>query len=231
MIVRKSWKRTLMVIGPAGQPVCAQPAARPRRPCAPTPVPAPRRVVQVAGERLLVADRLQAAGRARRPGRRSPREQVEVAAVRLARARRPASSSGSAARSPTVATPEAPQPLEGRRADAPQRLDRQRVEERQLLARARRPSRRGPAARPGRATPWAWPPRTPAWRAAWSARRPTEHVSPSSSRTSRADERGDRSAPSPNSRRAPVTSRKASSRAMRLDERRERAEDRRGPAR
>ena len=165
-----------------------------------------------AGERLLVADRLRAAGRARPAGRRcrSPagggagrwrgRAQCERPSPGAPRGRRPSSRRAVAV-------------VQRGRAHAPQRLHRQGS------AGSRAPRRRGRPRLPG-------PGRTPSGPALGLGRLrrqlgqellrtplPTEQVSPSLSCTC-ARIAGAISAPPPSRRSAPVTSRNASSRAI-----------------
>ena len=101
------------------------------------------------------------------------------------------------------------EPALGRRADAPQRADRQRVEEGELLARPDH-GHPGPRRRPRRCRPGAWPPASRAWPGTCCP--PPRPSRPG--RGARARRPGWRAAIStaePWSRRAPATSRNASS--------------------
>ena len=187
----------------------AQSRRRPARRAGRAPVAASRDRVTSVSERLLVTDRLRVAARvrprarhgsmraragARRARRPSARTSVSSAARRGRRScdRR----TGRAVRCVAGPTPQS-------------RRDRQRVQELQLASRPRRRARRRASpdrSRSSRGTSW--------------TATPTDAVSPVSSRTRTPDRARAISGPVPCSRRAPRTSRNASSSDERLDQRR-----------
>ena len=226
-MVRKSWNRTLIVT--------VRPASRLAR----------RRAATASAIRTSL-DRERGRGRCGRR-RRSPRGSTDFTGARAppagrrwrgrggagaGRARRRARSRASprsrSARSPTVCTPRrsstfwvcGPTPHSAR--------TRQRVEERQLLA-GRDDQDAGAEPRSGRRRLRLRRLRRQLGQELGAARRPTEQVSPSSSSTVPADAGGDLGGRSPSRRVAPPTSRNASSRLERLDQRRDAAEDRHDP--
>ena len=168
-------------------------------------------VVEVVGERLLVADRLglpldldrtvvDDRRRGRAGGGRGPGRGAEITAT-----------GSSAARSPTVDTPIRRSRSSVAGPTPHSRSDGQRVEVGQLLPRADLETRRARAAR-RRAWPAAWRRPTPAWPGTCSGRPRPSSVSSSCSATSARNRRAIVT-PSPSRARAPVTSRNASSRA------------------
>ena len=179
-------------------------------------------VVEVVGERLLVADRLDVAVRFDRPRRRGRRRGRRGAGRGPGRARRSTAGGSSAARSPTVRDAHPLEPCERRRPDAPQPPHRQRVEVGQLLA-----GRTSNTPSPGR-TPSgvaaAWPRPTPAWRGTCSGATPTEHVRPSSSLDA-VGAAGGRSSPVAEQRAGAGDVEERLVEGERLDERGDRCED------
>ena len=167
-------------------------------------------VVEVVGERLLVADRLDLPLGLDRPVVAAAGEVEEVPAVGLAERgrRRPPVERGQVADGGDAeplqprSSVAGPTPHSGRPAAGGGR---------QLLARADHEHAEARVA-PRRRRPAAWPPPTPAWRGTCSApRRPS--TSGRARRGRRRGSGGRSSTPSPSSRRAPVTSRNASSSA------------------
>ena len=169
VMVRKSWKRTLMVtVRPAIPPT----AAVRHRVAESDELPLERlEAVVVVGEGLLVADRLGPSGAGSRRDRRSPWPAAGGAIRwrRRARRQRPLVEGGQVGDGVDAEPVEL---LEGLRSDAPERLDRERVEEGEHLVRGHDLDPRPGSGPRGRCA--AWPPRRPAWpRTSTVPRRPS----------------------------------------------------------